>query len=503
MKKNIFILGLIFLLFLLTRFVKIAEIPASLYWDEASIGYNAYSVATDFKDEWGEFLPFHFRAFGEFKLPVYIYSVALLVKLFGLNVLSVRLPAVLFSLGTLVFTYLLAKKISGKENIGLLSAFFLAVSPWLFIFSRTGYEATAGLMFFVLGVYFFILSLEKKEFLLGSSLGFILSIYSYNSFRVIVPIFIVFAVVYLIKEHRKSLNQMKFVGLIALAMIIISIIPIIRLFYLDVGAVRLRTVGVSQTREILTNYTSHFSLNFLLKGDANPRSQQPGFGQLWLIDLPLLLFGLVSVVKSRKKLYLLPLFLVLIAPIPASITKESPHALRSITAVPFLAIIWAFGVTFLTKNFKKFKTALIIGVIILSLASFENYSENFFRFYNSRVSQDWQYGYKKLFVDYRDEFGKYDKVIVSDQYAQPYIFALYYLKYPSEEFRQGVEYNPVDNWGFSTAKSFSNFEFKEIELADFEKDTLIFSDKERINRDANDKIEFLNGETAFWVYIQR
>lgn len=458
MKKNTFIFGLILLLFLLTRLVRITEIPGSLYWDEASIGYNAYSVATDLRDEWGEFLPLHFRAFGEFKLPVYIYSVALLVKLFGLSMLSVRLPAVLFSLGTIIFTYLLAKKISGKENVGLLSAFFLAVSPWLFIFSRTGYEATAGLMFFVLGVYFFVLSLKEKLFLLGSSLGLILSIYSYNSFRIIVPIFIAFAVVFLIKEHRKALNKMKFIGLAALMMIVVSTIPIIRLIYLDVGAVRLRTVGVSQTKEILTNYVSHFGPDFLLNGDTNPRSQQPGFGQIWLIDIPLLLIGLAAIAKSRKKLFLLPLLSVLIAPIPASITRESPHALRAITAVPFLAIIWAFGVVFLIKNFKKFKTVLVIGIVVLSLLSFENYFENFFRFYNSQTSKDWQYEYKEIF---QRDFSGYKKVTVPDEYGQPYIFALFYLKYPPEKFRQEVEYNPVDKWGFSTVRSFGKYEFQD------------------------------------------
>jgi len=80
-----FLLVLICAFFLITRVYKIAEIPPSLYWDEASIGYNAYSIAETGKDEWGESFPLHFRAFGEFKLPVYIYSVVPFVKIFGLN----------------------------------------------------------------------------------------------------------------------------------------------------------------------------------------------------------------------------------------------------------------------------------------------------------------------------------------------------------------------------------------------------------------------------------
>src|SRR3989338_10976950 len=123
------LLLLIVILFLFTRFYKISDIPLSLYWDEASIGYNAYSISQDGKDEWGDFLPVHFRAFGEFKLPVYIYSVVPFVKIFGLNAFSVRLPAVLYSLGIIVLVFFLAKKISGSRTVGIFSSFFITISP--------------------------------------------------------------------------------------------------------------------------------------------------------------------------------------------------------------------------------------------------------------------------------------------------------------------------------------------------------------------------------------
>src|SRR3990172_10586652 len=106
LKPSWILFVLICLLFLVTRLYKISEIPPSVYWDEASIGYNAYSIVQSGKDEWGEFLPLHFRAFGEFKLPVYIYSAAPFVKAIGLNAYAVRLPAVLYSLGTIILVYL-------------------------------------------------------------------------------------------------------------------------------------------------------------------------------------------------------------------------------------------------------------------------------------------------------------------------------------------------------------------------------------------------------------
>src|SRR3990167_9071129 len=115
---------LILVLFLVTRLYKINEIPISVYWDEASIGYNAYAISQTGRDEWGEFLPIHFRAFGEFKLPVYIYSVVPFIKLFGLNEFSVRAPSVLFSLGVLILTFFLAGKLTGNNAVGLWAGFF-------------------------------------------------------------------------------------------------------------------------------------------------------------------------------------------------------------------------------------------------------------------------------------------------------------------------------------------------------------------------------------------
>ncbi len=67
-------LFIIILLAFILRIFMVWKIPPSLNWDEVSIGYNAYSILETGKDEWGAFMPLHFRAFGEFKLPVHIYA---------------------------------------------------------------------------------------------------------------------------------------------------------------------------------------------------------------------------------------------------------------------------------------------------------------------------------------------------------------------------------------------------------------------------------------------
>ena len=457
MKK--YLLVLICLFFLITRLYKIGEIPPSVYWDEASIGYNAYSIAQTGKDEWGEFLPVHFRAFGEFKLPVYIYTTAVFVKAFGLNEFSVRIPAVLFSLGVVILTYLLAKKLSGNVEVGLLSSFFISISPWFFIFSRTGYEATAGLMFYMLAIYIFLERIRNKWYILVSVASFILSAYSYNSFRILSPLAIFLLIIWNIKNLKGIFKTGILPVILSVIILVLSIIPIYRLYVYDAGISRLQAVGTTST-SFIKNYFSHFSPDFLIvHGDKNLRSQQTGFGQLYLPELILLPLGFLYTLKSKSKYRLLPMALLLLGPIPAAITKESPHALRSISMVPFIAMISAEGAIYFGQLLKNRRNLINLIIVIIFLISFINYFQSFLNTYPAESSKDWQYEYKRIYTDYGDKFDKYGRILISDKYAQPYIFTLFYLKYDPDKFRREVVRNSVDQWGFSTVKEFGEFEF--------------------------------------------
>ena len=453
-----YLLTFICIFFLLTRLYKISEIPPSVYWDEASIGYNAYSVLKTGKDEWGEFLPIHFRAFGEFKLPVYIYSAIPFISIFDLNELSVRFPAVLFSLGVVILTYLLAKRLSEDEKVGLFASFFIVISPWFFIFSRTGYEATAGLMFYLLGILIFLQKINGMFFLL-SVLSFILSAYSYNSFRIISPLTLL-VLVLVNKDNVSQLMRKSTLWIIvSFTVSLLAVWPIWKLYVYDAGISRFQTIGELSTSAVVRNYLSHFDPYFLfIEGDNNLRHQQPNFGQLYLPELIPTIAGLIYVLRSKLRYRWLPVVLIFLAPIPAAITKESPHALRSLSIVPFIHIISAMGLLYLTQLFKR---VILINLFVLAilLIFFVNYFINFINIYSIQASDYWQVGYKKIFKDPKLQLENSDKIYISEEAGQPYIFALFYLKYDPEKFRMEVVRNNVDKWGFSTVKKFGKFEF--------------------------------------------
>lgn len=505
-KFHIFFLGLTVCLFLFTRLYKISETPPSLYWDEASIGYNAYSILQTGKDEWGESFPIKFRAFGEFKLPVYIYTVAIFEKLFGLNEFAVRAPSVVFSALLLAVIFLLAVEFFGNYLTACLAVLFLAISPWFFIFSRTGYEAVAGLTFYFAGIYVAYRARSCSYYLL-SVIFLFLSIYSYNSFKLLSPI----TMFLMLPSVFVNLNNFRArVFALTCAVFLISISAVVILSDFRAPGSRLSAVSIlsrgqtwpSGAELFLNNYLSHFSPSFLLtSGDKNARSQLPGFGQINVFNAPFLILGLFFIAKRRLKCALLVIFGLLVAPIPPSLTYESPHALRSISAAPFLAIISAYGMVSVGDSL-QFRRLFIGSAVAILLVSFFGYFKSFVTEYPKKSAEDWQYAYKRIFTSYAGSFNSYDKVIVTDKFAQPYIFALFYLKYDPEQFRREVSYNSIDTWGFSTVHGFGKFLFGIPKGERFlEGKLLIFASKEeRVEGRFIGEINDFDGKPIIAVY---
>ena len=105
MTKQTLILIIILSLSFILRIYQINSNPPGLTWDEASLGYNAYSILKTGKDEYGSFLPITLKSFGDYKPAVYAYLSLPFIAVLGLNELAVRLPSVLSSASAPASTY--------------------------------------------------------------------------------------------------------------------------------------------------------------------------------------------------------------------------------------------------------------------------------------------------------------------------------------------------------------------------------------------------------------
>src|SRR6266404_9311757 len=95
MRKNLvyITLGIIVLLAVLLRLWQLGNVPPSPDWDEAALGYNAYSIMHTGRDEYGKFLPVVLRSFDDYKPALYAYLTIPAISVFGLDTFAVRLPS--------------------------------------------------------------------------------------------------------------------------------------------------------------------------------------------------------------------------------------------------------------------------------------------------------------------------------------------------------------------------------------------------------------------------
>jgi len=500
LNKN-YILVIIVLFAAGLRFVKIAQIPPSLNWDEVSHGYNAYSILKSGRDEWDKSFPIIFKAYGDYKLPVYIYITVISEFLFGLNAFAVRLPSVLAGIGTVIFTYLFVKELfvyrgntltntqNDAERVALLSSLLAVVEPWSLFLSRGAFEANIALFFIVAGVYFFFRSFRSSNFLLLTSFLFGLSVWTYNSARIFVPLLIVTLVLLfkkellgVFKENRQLTSYILLLtSLFFLTMFYQLLNPIGQARYgrvaiIDDGAIA-QIIEARQnssfgplltrliynrptyfTQRFIENWGSHFTCSFLFfRGGSHYQFSVPGHGLLYLVNLPFFFSGLFILLKrvlKRDKASFFLLSWLILAPVPSSLTREAPHVLRSIVMLPIPMVLSAVGlvavVNWLNKiRIFKNKYKILYLIYFVFLAGFvENYLNIYFNDYKRIFSWSWQYGYRQV-VDYiKLDYDKYDKIIVTKKYGEPHEFLLFFLSWDPGEYRNDpnlIRFNQ-SNW---------------------------------------------------------
>ncbi len=506
LNKVYLVLFLVVLLAGFLRFYKIDRVPVSLYWDEVSSSYNAYSILKTGKDEFGTPHPFLFRAFEDYKTPANIYLSAIPVSIFGLNEFSARFTSALLGTLTVLLTFFLARELIDKKFLGLdsdyialLAAFFLSISPWHLQFSRTGFEANTGLFFVVLGalLFFRYINFRNSFALFASSAIFAISIYFYRSIWVFVPLlFLSLSFIYrktlFAKVNRKT-------TIISILIFVILVAPFVPIMISKQGLVRVSQVNVidNSTQQvnnyiakqshlkggigkvvfnrrivygqtILQGYARHFSSGFLFfQGDGNERHGVKGTGVLYIWGVIFLIPGLIGLLKLDKKIRNSLILWLLIAPIPAAFSVPTPHALRSLNMLPIPQILCAIGAVVifvrLRRNYQKV-IFVLLSVFTISFF-FVRYSYAYYGPSANIASSVWADGYKQLTQYVFANENKYDKIVISGHFWQPYVYFLFYKKYDPYLFQTKGSKKGFDKYLFGgTSWDMNGKELGDIDL---------------------------------------
>lgn len=498
-KINIFLILVIFLGFFL-RFYQLGVNPAVFNRDEAAIGYNAYTILTTGRDEFGIKLPLAFRSFGDYKMPLYIYLVVPYFKLFGVNEFAVRFPSAFFGSLTILLIYLLVFVISKNKKTALISALLLAITPFHIHYSRLAFEANVALFLFFFGIYLFIAGLKKSLLLIFSSIAFTLSLFCYFTPYFLILPFILILTFFYYREVRGQKNKAFFI--LFMIMTIIGFLVALKTTIMANQAKTNITIfkdqkiweemaksraehGVNQGlllklydnkylfygKEFLRNYLLSFSSDFLFfRGGNHPWHRIPQIGNLYLIDLLFLILGVYAIFKKGNlKEYLFPAFFLL-SPIPSAITTDAPHTTRLLTFFIIFLILSAYGITFILEKV-KFKKMAVLLISFIYLYSFGFFLQAYFIHFPKDISTLWLPGIKNKVLDVLSNKDKYSKVIINDN-GESYIYLLFYGKYPLEKYLETVKLKK-DNQGFVHIFSFDNYEFRTLNEGDFKNNKLL------------------------------
>lgn len=516
-KIVIILLTAIIILAAVLRLWGLGAVPASPDWDEAALGYNAYSLLQTGRDEYGKFMPIVFQSFNDYKPAVYSYFIIPLLPFFGLTTFAVRLPSAILGILTVLATFFLMKELFGnyetknkshKESdvIALLTTFLLAISPWHIQFSRVAFEANAGLAFSVLSILFFLKGLRKPWLLLLSATCMALNLSIYQSERVFMPL-IAIALACIYWKQLIVLPKKYLIGTVVIGLLFTS--PL--LLYISTNPSALsRAKGVSvlsqptpsseaiakryladktsgnsfgalfhnrriaQAKDVISGYVAHYDPNWLFITGDDSRHHAPSMGLLYLWELPFLLIGIYSLFffpfPRRTKLFLFAWFLL--APIPASVTFDVPHAVRTLNFLPTFQLFIALGLVTATAWMSKqkilrlsLKYPFLFLVIVLALFNFCYYVNQYFVQLNYFSSKDWQYGYKEAVAELTKIEPGYKKIVISNvsPMDQSYIFILFYEKYPPQEYQKQKEKINENSGGFAQMHAFDRYEFRPID----------------------------------------
>jgi 4-amino-4-deoxy-L-arabinose transferase-like glycosyltransferase len=443
------------------RLWRIGQVPMGYTWDEAAITYDAWAIAQTGKDHHGNLLPLTFTSLGDYKAPVMIYLLAGIFMVSGVHTITVRILSALAGWGLIFAVYLLARELFPKKPwIGGAATALTALSSWGIFMSRVGYEANVAIFGLTFAVWLGLKARRSPRLLIVSVFTYLATFYTYQSARLVVPLLFGLMIWYGYQAYKKQRLWL----ILAMGILMLGCLPYMA-SYRGGGGERARQALIiyqesrlSVNRQVLgkiaQNTLAHFSPNFLVQGQQeNLRQSVPGFGILYILDLPGLIIGIWSLVRHRRRTAGLLLGWAGIALLPSILGAPSPHTLRSAAALPALMLITAYGLVvggeWLIKLFPRRGWNLILGIFvgiyILSAGAFEKV---YYTRYASLSARDFQYGYAQAVGIARAYAPTVDKIYFTDAYGSPYIFTLLFSGISPREFLAGG----LANYQFGTIK---------------------------------------------------
>ena len=398
-KDRLSALGLVcfFLVFALgcfLRFYHLTRLPDGLNQDEASIGYEAFSLAFYGVDRYGNPFPVYPITWGSGGgSPLLIYLTALSFKLFGVSIFVLRGTVAFFGCLTLPLFYLLVKEakssLSGLQSsptglpssptglqssptglqsspVGLLGMLLLAIAPWHILLTR--WTLDYGLIPFTFGLAILVLmkAARKKStglYVLASALA-ALNMYSYGSANIVIPAFLLLSVFFLMRGKILSVRQL----FLCMLMFLLVCAPLFLFYFINVCKLPEIITPFFSVERFRSDHTASVFLSFsdlILRGEGIKNSKElllylsvgvengeyytymPGYWTFYVFTFPVTLIGFVVSFKRMREGRREALFAVQNKAANAHSASRSPSGAVAAEEIVFAAFLasFLFGLT--------------------------------------------------------------------------------------------------------------------------------------------------------------
>jgi 4-amino-4-deoxy-L-arabinose transferase-like glycosyltransferase len=365
-KQPWFFLGLILLLALGLRLYKI-DIPLADHhsWRQA----DTAAVARNFIKEGFDFLHpridnmapiykemvFNPNRYFFVEPPIYQTFVAGVYTLFGVQEKLARLVTVSFSLGAIIFLFLLVRKLIDQKT-ALLAAFFMAILPYSIFYSRVILPDMEMLFTSIAMFYFFILWLEKQTWpRFGLAVFFAAWALTLKMF----PVFLGIPMFYLVwRQWGLAFFRQKKLYLF----LFIALFPLVAW-----------RIWISQFPEGIPAYAWLFNLYDIRFRPAFFRwifAERIGKLILGCWGLPFLVLGLMLKTKKKEGWFFYWWLFAFLAYVTVFAAGNVTHDYYQIPFIPIAAVFLAKGLAWLLKAPKQAFSKLISYLVIITCLLF-------------------------------------------------------------------------------------------------------------------------------------
>lgn len=536
--KKYLVLAILALAFVF-RVVNLASLPNGFTPDEASFGYDAYSILKTGKDQWGNALPLVLKSFGDYKSPLYAYLDIPFVATFGLTPTVVRLPNALLGTLAVLVVYLLVKEVLENDKLALFSALIFAISPWHIMLSRGAFEANLITFFLPLGILLFF----KKKYV-WSAIIFGLNMFTYHSAKVITPLVFAALFVYQWEEVKKLLAKKQIKFLVSLLVFGLFVALTGYTFLLGAGSrVTERSITQGALEEAFTkreqlagksiykfsrlfynkytitasrfvgNYLTYISPQFLFTSGPKEATygMLPGRGVLYLFTIPFLLFLIKPLNKNgtEKRFILFLVVWIATSIIPAALaTGVGYSANRAAGMMPAINILVAIGGFYFFELIAN-KKPLIVGSIVVMSIFVILFCSDYFIYSKPKTAQAMLYGNLEIGQWVSKNIPADKTVIVDKSLSEPQIYFAFADRTDPKVYQKATE-----KWDLQAANvswvdqleeyGFGRFTFKDIKKTDLVSDSVLIGrpDDFPVDISPSKVISYPNGKPAIYVVNQ-